>query len=67
MATNKDEALALEHVTERLRARLPHIDPVTLDRHVDTAYHELDGAPIRDYIEILVERAVLETVERRVA
>lgn len=67
MATNKDEAQALEHVTERLRARLPQIDPSTLDAYVAAAYHELDGAPIRDFIEILVERTVLETVERRVA
>ncbi len=66
MATT-DEALALEHVTERLRTRLPHIDPVTLDHHIQTAYHELDGAPIRDFIEILVERTVLETVVGRVA
>jgi len=66
MAT-KDEAQALAHVTERLKVRLPHIDPVTLDQHIQAAYHELDGAPIRDFIEILVERSVLETVERRVA
>lgn len=66
MAT-KDEAQALAHVTERLKARLPQIDPVTLDEHVQAAYHELDGAPIRDFIEILVERSVLETVVPRVA
>lgn len=66
MAT-KDEAQALAHVTERLKARLPDIDPATLDDHVRAAYRELDGAPIRDFIEILVERSVLETVVRRVA
>ncbi len=64
---HKDEAHALAQVTDRLRARLPYIDPIRLDEHVQAAYHDLDGAPIRDFIEILVERAVLETVERRVA
>lgn len=64
---NKDEAQALAQVTERLRARLPHIDPVRLDAYVQVAYHDLDGAPIRDFIEILVERTVLDMVERRVA
>ncbi len=67
MATDKDETQALEHVTERLRSRLPHIDPITLDRYIDAAYHQFDGAPIRDFVEILVERTVLVSVARRVA
>jgi len=66
MATN-DEAKALEQVAERLRARLPHIDHDTIQEIVDAAYHEFDGAPIRDFVAILVERTALEKVERRVA
>ena len=66
MAT-KDEAQALEQVTARLQARLPNIDVTTIKAQVDAAYHEFDGAPIRDFVEILVERVALEKVERQVA
>jgi hypothetical protein len=63
----KDEAQALEQVAARLKARLPHVDGTTIEAHVDAAYHEFDGAPIRDFVEILVERSALEKVERQVA
>lgn len=50
-----------------MQARLPNIDVTTIKAQVDAAYHEFDGAPIRDFVEILVERVALEKVERQVA
>ncbi|RNL64067.1 hypothetical protein EFK50_05825 [Nocardioides marmoriginsengisoli] len=64
---SKDEAQALEQVAARLKARHPSIDITTIKAQVDAAYHEFDGAPIRDFVEILVERAALEKVEQQVA
>jgi hypothetical protein len=66
MAT-KDEAQALEQVAARLKARLPHVETDVIDHLVQVAYHEFDGAPIRDFVEILTERVALEKVVQQVA
>lgn len=63
----KVETQALEQVAARLKTRLPHIDSSVIEASVDAAYHEFDGAPIRDFVEILTERLALEKVESRVA
>jgi hypothetical protein len=66
-ATAKDEDQALAQVAARLKARLPHVDGTLIENTVQAAYHEFDGAPIRDFVEILTERAALEKVVRQVA
>ncbi|MFL6062034.1 MAG: three-helix bundle dimerization domain-containing protein [Marmoricola sp.] len=63
----KDEAHALEQVAARLKARLPHVEEATIERYVQAAYHEFDGAPIRDFVEILTERGAMEKFEEQVA
>lgn len=67
IAETKDESQGIEQVAARLKSRLPHIDPRIIEEHVQAAYHEFDGAPIRDFVEILTERVALQKFEHRVA
>lgn len=55
MAT-PEETRMLHQVSARLRTRFPEAEPAQLMRVVETAFHELDGARVRDFVEILVER-----------
>jgi hypothetical protein len=57
-----DDAPVLDRVSERLHTRFPQAEPDRLRRAVESAYHGLDGARIRDYVEILVEREAAETL-----
>ena len=50
----------LDQVSARLHSRFPDTAPEQLRRAVATAYHELAGARIRDFVEILVERQVAD-------
>jgi hypothetical protein len=63
MATT-DEARVLHQVSARLHSRFPQAEPDRLRRAVETAYHELDGARVRDFVEILVEREAADTLSR---
>jgi len=55
MAT-AEETRVLDQVSARLHTRFPDAAPDHLRHAVESAYHELDGARIRDFVEILVER-----------
>jgi hypothetical protein len=55
MAT-AEETRVLDQVSARLHSRFPDAAPDRLRHAVESAYHELDGARIRDFVEILVER-----------
>ena len=54
--TTDDEIRAVEKVVERLRAKFISIPQQRVTEVVDAAYHEFDGAPIRDFVPIMVER-----------
>lgn len=54
--TTTEETRVLSQVSARLTSRFPQAEPDRLKRAVESAYHDLDGAPIRDFVEILVER-----------
>lgn len=56
----RSEIQVVAQVSERLRARLPHLRPEVIDQVVAEALHEFDGRPVRDFIPILVERDVLD-------
>ena len=60
MATADEEVRVLDQVSARLHSRFPDTAPEQLRRAVATAYHELAGARIRDFVEILVERQVAD-------
>ena len=51
-----DEETRVADVRHRLRQRFADLDPVLVDRAVDEAHHELEGASVRDFVPILVEK-----------
>jgi hypothetical protein len=61
MATS-DETRVLHQVSARLHTRFPQVEPDQLRRTVESAYHRLDGARIRDFVEILVEREAADVL-----
>jgi hypothetical protein len=63
MAT-PDETRMLLQISARLRSRFPEAEPDRLRRAVEAAFHELDGARIRDFVEILVEREAASSLTR---
>ena len=56
MALADEETRVLDQVSARLHSRFPQAAPDHLRNAVESAYHDLDGARIRDFVEILVER-----------
>jgi hypothetical protein len=64
MATS-EETRVLHQVTARLRTRFPEVAPEVLTRAVESSYHELDDARVRDFVEILVERAAIDVLRRQ--
>jgi hypothetical protein len=62
-----DERKAISEVTDRLRKRFPDVPDGSVERVVDRSYHELDGAPIRGFVPILVEKQASDLLARAVA
>lgn len=58
----RQEAQAMDAVAARLRARYPHIDPGRIERAVRHHYATYEHARIRDFLPVLVERAVRDTL-----
>lgn len=55
-----DEQHAVEEVCQRLAARFPNVAPTNVRLAVEQAYHGLAGAPVRNFVPVLVERAARE-------
>jgi hypothetical protein len=51
-----DEQARVADVRARLQSRFPELDPDIVSEVVDRAYHEFDGANVRDFVPILVEK-----------
>ena len=60
-----EETRMLHQVSARLRSQFPQAQPDQLRHAVESAYHELDGARIRDFVEILVERTAAEALDHQ--
>ena len=58
------EREALDHVAERLVRRFAHVDAEEIRRAVRREFDAYADARIRDFIPILVERAVRESLTR---
>jgi hypothetical protein len=52
----------MDHVLERVRRRFPDEEPDQIRRIVDQVHHQYDGRPIREFIPVLVEREVTDTL-----
>jgi hypothetical protein len=55
-----DEEARIADVRGRLRRRFPTLPAHSIDRAVDDAHRDLDGATVRDFVPILVERQALD-------
>jgi hypothetical protein len=57
--SSRGEAESVSQVVHRLRQQFPELPNEAIDDAVNGRYVEFDGRPIRDFVPILVERAVL--------
>ncbi|RNM11126.1 three-helix bundle dimerization domain-containing protein [Nocardioides pocheonensis] len=64
MALADEETRVVDQVSARLHTRFPGAAPDHLRTTVESAYHGLDGARIRDFVEILVEREAADALAR---
>ncbi len=59
---NLDEQHAVEQVCQRLAAGFPHVASTNVRFAVEQAHHSLAGAPVRNYVPVLVEHAAREAL-----
>jgi hypothetical protein len=59
---SSDERIAIDHVTQRLSARFPTVDPVMVARVVHDAYRRYEAHPTREFGPILVEDTTRDTL-----
>ena len=64
MSITTDEARAMGQVAERVLARFPDAEPEQISMIVEQAHHEYDGRPIREFVPVLVEREVIDTLRQ---
>jgi hypothetical protein len=57
--TNADEELvAVEHAADRLAERFPGVPRDRIQQLVQERHEEFSGAPVRDFVPVLVEHDV---------
>ncbi len=66
MASN-EEVQALEEVVDRLSARFAQMPAQRVSEVVDATYREFDGAPIRDFVPLMVEKSAHDRLARLIA
>ncbi len=49
-------------VMQRMRTRFPDTQPEQIRRLVENVHHEYEGRPIREFVPVLVEREVVNTL-----
>jgi hypothetical protein len=62
MTTTAEETRALSQVTERMQTRFPDARADAVRFLVTYVHHQYDGRPIRDFVPVLVERAVYRSL-----
>lgn len=53
-----DEDIAVEHAAERLAGRYPDVPRERIDELVEKHRVDFDGAPVRDFVPVLIEHDV---------
>ncbi len=53
-----EELVAVEHAASRLAERFPHVSPERIEQLVRERHGEFEGAPVRDFVPVLVEHDV---------
>ncbi len=59
------ESTALAHVASRLKAQFPHIAPDEIEASVLAQQEQLAASRIRDFLPVLIERAVRDELNQR--
>ena len=54
-ADDRDEAHAIDDITERLAARFPTLERSHVEEIVQDEWHRLDEGRVRDFVPVLVE------------
>lgn len=54
----KTEQLAMDKLAERLATQFPELPTEEITSRIRGQYHGFDGSPVRDFVPVLVERAV---------
>jgi len=65
--SSEDELRSVEQVVERLSAKFARIPSQRVSEVVSATYHEFDGAPIRDFVPIMVERSATDRLAQLIA
>lgn len=58
--SDPDETKSIDTVIAALELRFPQLPRPDIEVIVGQRYHEFDGAPVRDYIPVLVQRGARE-------
>jgi hypothetical protein len=62
-----EESRAISRLVERLGERFPDVARETIRDAVGDAHRGLDGAPIRDFVPVLVEHEAMGVLKARAA
>lgn len=66
MADDRGERVAMQHLAARFTAaEAPGLTGDQLGAMIDKIYHGFDGSRVRDYVPLLVERAVRQELRSR--
>lgn len=57
-AQREDELEAIMHAVQRLAAKYPHVPESEIRQLATDEFGRYDGAHVRDFVPVLVERAV---------
>jgi hypothetical protein len=63
MTTDIDNDEIFTQVSERLRAKFPELDPSEVESAVRTVLDQFADRPVRDYLEVLTERAATKQLK----
>ena len=58
-----EEDLAVEHAAERLAERYQEVPRQRIDELVERHYEQFDGAPVRDFVPVLIEHDVKQVLK----
>lgn len=53
-----EENIAVEHAADRLAERFPEVDREHIEELVEEEHETFEGAPVRDFVPVLVEHDV---------
>ena len=63
-ADDRDEAHAIDEVTERLADRFPTLERSHVEEIVQDEWHRLDDGRVRDFVPVLVEHEARERLRK---